>query len=63
MAGLVFVAAAFDTVDWAVVAMIAGGSVVGGMLGATVGRRLPSGVLRVVIVIVGLSALAVFLAR
>lgn len=63
VAGLVFVAAAFDTVDWAVVAMIAGGSVVGGMLGATVGRRLPSGVLRVVIVIVGLSALAVFLAR
>ena len=37
------------------------GSVVGGQLGATVGRRLPSPVLRGAIVVVGLTALAAFL--
>ena len=48
-------------VDWAVAGLIAGGSVIGGQLGATVGRRLPPTVLRGVIVVVGLVALAVFL--
>lgn len=44
-------------VDWAVVACIAVGSVIGGQLGATVGRKLDPRALRAVIVIVGLSAL------
>ena len=44
-------------VDWAVVACIAAGSVVGGQLGATVGRKLNPKALRAVIVIVGLTAL------
>jgi uncharacterized membrane protein YfcA len=44
-------------VNWAIVACIAGGSVIGGQLGATVGRRLDPRVLRGVIVVVGLSAL------
>ncbi len=48
-------------VDWGSCGLIAIGSVIGGQLGATVGRRLPSGVLRVVIVLVGLVALSVFL--
>ncbi len=44
-------------VDWAIVGCIAAGSVVGGQLGATVGRKLDPRVLRGVIVVVGLSAL------
>ena len=44
-------------IDWAIVACIAGGSIVGGQLGPTVGRRLDPRVLRGVIVVVGLTAL------
>ncbi len=44
-------------VNWAIVGCIAVGSVIGGQLGATVGRKLNPQMLRVVIVIVGLSAL------
>ena len=36
--------------------LIAGGSIVGGQLGARVGRRLPAPVLRLVIIAVGLVA-------
>jgi uncharacterized protein len=61
VAGLVFAVVA--DVDWTVVALIAVGSVIGGQLGATVGRRLPPMVLRVVIVVVGLVALASFLLK
>ncbi|MBZ5739944.1 sulfite exporter TauE/SafE family protein [Nocardioides mangrovi] len=60
VAGLIFAVVA--DVDWWIVLLIGVGSVVGGQLGATVGRRLPSAVLRVVIVVVGLVALVVFLA-
>ena len=45
-------------VAWDAVALIAAGSIVGGQLGARYGRRLPAGVLRGVIVVVGLSAMA-----
>jgi uncharacterized membrane protein YfcA len=48
-------------VDWRVVALIGVGSIIGGQIGATVGRRLPDPVLRVTIVVVGLTALGVFL--
>ena len=44
-------------VDWSIVACIAVGSVIGGQLGATVGRRLNAQALRAIIVIVGVSAL------
>lgn len=54
VAAVVFVAAAH--VAWAAAGLIAGGSIVGGQLGATVGRRLPAPLLRAVIVIVGLVA-------
>ena len=40
-------------VDWAAVAILAVGSIVGGQLGAGVGRRLSPGALRAAIVIVG----------
>lgn len=59
VAGTVFAFVA--DVDWLVVALIGVGSMIGGQVGATVGRRLPDPVLRVTIVVVGLSALAVFL--
>jgi uncharacterized membrane protein YfcA len=58
VAGLIFAVVA--SVDWWVVLLIGVGSVIGGQLGATVGRRLPSTALRVVIVVVGVAALAVF---
>jgi len=59
VAGLLFAVVA--DVDWLIVALIGVGSVIGGQLGATVGRRLPVPVLRGTIVVVGVVALAVFL--
>ena len=59
IAGLVFVIVA--DVDWLVVLLIAIGSVIGGLLGASVGRRLPPLALRVTIVVVGVAALTVLL--
>jgi uncharacterized membrane protein YfcA len=59
VAGLIFAIVA--PVDWWVVLVIGIGSVIGGQVGATVGRRLPATGLRVVIVLVGLVALGVFL--
>jgi len=59
VAGLVFALVA--DVDWRIVALIGIGSVIGGQVGATVGRRLPTPVLRAVIVVVGVVALTVFL--
>ena len=55
VAGLVFVIAAH--VAWAPAGLIAAGSTLGGVLGARVGRRLPPGVLRAVIVVVGVVAI------
>ena len=59
VAGLLFAIVA--DVDWKIVALIGGGSVIGGQLGATVGRRLPGPALRWTIVVVGVVALTVFL--
>jgi uncharacterized membrane protein YfcA len=58
IAAVVFVFVA--DVDWAVAGLIAVGSVIGGQIGATVGRRLPANVLRAVIVVVGIVALTAF---
>lgn len=58
VAAVVFIAVAH--VDWAAAGLVAAGSVVGGQIGATVGRRLPPLGLRVVIVLVGSVALTVF---
>lgn len=60
VSGLVFAFVA--DVDWQVVLLIAAGSVVGGQIGAGLGRRLPDLWLRAFIVVVGLTALVVFLA-
>jgi uncharacterized membrane protein YfcA len=44
----------FAHIAWGAAALLAVGSVVGGQLGATVGRRLPPEILRAVIIVVGL---------
>ncbi len=59
VAGLLFIFVA--DLDWLVVALIGVGSVVGGLIGSTVGRRLPAPVLRGVIVVVGVVALVALL--
>ncbi len=60
VSGLVFVFAAH--VAWAPAGLIAAGSMLGGVLGARVGRRLPPAVLRGVIVVVGVVAIIRLLA-
>ncbi|MCY4728625.1 sulfite exporter TauE/SafE family protein [Nocardioides sp. STR2] len=59
VAALVFIAVA--DIDWTVAGLIALGSVVGGQIGATVGRRLPPTLLRAVIAAVGVVALVALL--
>lgn len=54
LAAAVFIAVA--EIDWRVVALIAAGSIIGGQIGARVGRRLSPNVLRAVIVVVGTIA-------
>jgi hypothetical protein len=55
VSGLVFVFAAH--VAWPAAGLIAAGSVLGGLLGARIGRRLSPEVLRAVIVVVGIVAI------
>jgi uncharacterized membrane protein YfcA len=67
LAGLVNLVAAVTfiivaDINWAAAGLIAVGSTLGGVLGSTVGRRLPAPVLRGVIVVVGVLALVMFLA-
>jgi uncharacterized protein len=50
------------SMNWAAAGLVASGSIVGGVLGARIGRRLRPGVLRVVIAVVGVLALAKLLA-
>ncbi|MGI8760261.1 MAG: sulfite exporter TauE/SafE family protein [Jatrophihabitantaceae bacterium] len=54
VAAIVFVATAH--IDWTAAGLIAAGSILGGLLGARIGRRLSPAVLRAVIVVVGLAA-------
>lgn len=61
VAGVIFAVVA--DVDWTIVVLLSAGAALGGVVGASIGRRLPSGVLRAFIVVVGLTTLAVFLAR
>jgi len=44
-------------VDWLVVFLLAGGAIVGGQVGARVGRRLPPAVLRAFIVVIGVAGI------
>jgi hypothetical protein len=56
IAAMVFVA--FAHLAWGVVGLIAVGSTLGGQIGATVGRKLPSNLLRACIIVVGVVAAA-----
>jgi uncharacterized membrane protein YfcA len=58
VAAVLFIVAA--DVDWRAAGLIAVGSVIGGQIGATVGRRLSPNLLRAVIVVVGVAALVSF---
>lgn len=55
VAAILFIATAH--VDWAAAGLVAAGSIVGGVLGARVGRRLSPVALRGVIVVVGVAAI------
>ncbi len=57
VAAISFMVFAWDRIDWKIVALIGGGSLVGGVLGARIGRRLPPLVLRAIILIIGTLAL------
>lgn len=57
VAGATYAIVGWDRIDWAAVALIAVGSLVGGVVGARVGRRLPPTVLRCCIVVLGVVAI------
>ncbi len=61
VAAVVFVVVA--EVDWLIVLVIGVGSVVGSLVGSKVGRRLPPALLRGFILVMGTTALVVFLTR
>ncbi|MER7556205.1 sulfite exporter TauE/SafE family protein [Nocardioides sp. NPDC126508] len=61
VATVIFLAIA--DLDWLAVGLLAGGSVVGGYVGAHIGRRLPATVLRSLIVVVGIGAATLMLVR
>jgi uncharacterized membrane protein YfcA len=54
VAGVVFVAR--GAVDWGDTAVLAAGSIAGGFLGASFGRRLPARVAETLVVVIGLAA-------
>lgn len=60
VASLVFIVVEPDLVDWRIAGIVAVGALVGGVLGARYGRRLPSTALRAVIVVVGVVGLVKF---
>lgn len=63
VAALAYVVVATDRVDWRAAGLVAGGSLVGGYVGSTLGRRLPATALRAAIVVLGLVAITVLLRR
>jgi uncharacterized membrane protein YfcA len=60
VAAIVFIFTAH--IDWAAAGIVAGGSILGGLIGARVGRRLPPPALRALIVVVGVAAIVKLLA-
>jgi len=61
IAAITFVVTAFGRINWVVAALIGAGSLVGGVIGARIGRRLPTTVLRSVIIVVGVIAMIALL--
>jgi uncharacterized protein len=62
VAAVVFMLVAWDRIYWRAVLLLAVGAALGGVIGASVGRRLPPAILRAVIVVVGLAAIVRLLA-
>ena len=58
-----YVVVATDRIDWAAAGLLAAGSLVGGAISARYGRRLPSGVLRTAIGVLGVVAIVVLVNR
>jgi uncharacterized membrane protein YfcA len=63
VAAVSYMVFAFERIDWGVVLLIAVGSLAGGFIGSHYGRRLPPVALRTAIVVLGLVALWVMVAR
>jgi uncharacterized protein len=58
IAALTFMVVAWERINWSVVALVGAGALAGGYVGARVGRRLSPMVLRGVIVVIGVVAIA-----
>lgn len=63
VAAISYLLFAFDRIDWRAVLLIAVSSMIGGALGAKIGRWISPGWLRAVIVVVGIIGLAVMVMR
>jgi uncharacterized membrane protein YfcA len=63
VAATAYVIVAPDRVDWVAAGLVAVGSLAGGFVGSSFGRRLPSVVLRTAIVVLGLTAIGVLMSR
>ncbi|WP_102160976.1 sulfite exporter TauE/SafE family protein [Zhihengliuella halotolerans] len=63
IAAISYLLFAFERIDWVIVALIAAGSLIGGFVGAKIGRRLSPAWLRGVIIVLGCLALVNLVAR
>lgn len=54
VAATAYIVVAFDRISWSAAGLIAVGSLIGGLIGSNVGRRLPAPVLRGAIVVLGI---------
>jgi uncharacterized membrane protein YfcA len=63
VAATAYIVVAGDRLDWTAAGLVATGSLVGGYVGASAGRRLPPVVLRGAIVVLGCTAIVVLLSR
>ena len=63
VAALAYIVVAADRLNWTAAGLVAVGSLVGGYVGASAGRRLPAVVLRSAIVVLGIVAIVVLVSR
>lgn len=63
VAATVFVCVSPNQIEWPVVALVAAGSTAGGWVGGRFARRLPAGVFRAFVVIVGVATVVALLVR